>query len=113
MGRAVCVKNARTDLWEPRVGNRPGRPGASTVAKLYVPAIGVLVLRGVARYGGGEKWRGASTPPAEGSSRRLKNPAASKGAVPPLLHAAAHGRPRRVAGSPHTECGSGPRSWSE
>jgi hypothetical protein len=24
MGRAVCVQGARTDLWEPRVGNRPG-----------------------------------------------------------------------------------------
>src|SRR5262249_58266683 len=23
MGRAVCVKGARTDLWQPRVGNHP------------------------------------------------------------------------------------------
>jgi hypothetical protein len=25
--RAVCVERARTDLWEPWVGNRPGPPG--------------------------------------------------------------------------------------
>jgi len=31
---AVCVNRARTDLWEPRVGNRPGPPDIISIISI-------------------------------------------------------------------------------
>ncbi len=35
-GRTVCAKRARTDLWEPRMGDLPGRPSRSSFSVLRV-----------------------------------------------------------------------------